>query len=173
MVLLCIGGYSGYRQGLFIGILSILAFFIGIVVAFRFMHWGAEMLSERVQSLSFMLPFVSFVIIFLVVTITIRILAYILKKVLYLTLLGAFDSFAGAILGMVKWAIMISLLFWVAHAFEFQLPDQFTDGSVIFPLILPLAPTLVALLDDYTPIIETTIATIRDMVNTSAGDTAN
>ncbi len=137
------------------------------------MHWGAEMLSERVQSLSFMLPFVSFVIIFLVVTVSIRILAYILKRVLYLTLLGAFDSFAGALLGMVKWAIMISLLFWVAHAFEFHLPEQMTKGSVLFPIILPVAPTLVSLLDNYTPIIETTIATIRDMVNSSSGDTTN
>ncbi len=137
------------------------------------MYWGAEILSDKVQSLSFMLPFVSFVIIFLLVTITIRILAFLLKKALYLTLLGAFDSFAGAILGLVKWAIMISLLFWVAHSFEFKLPEQFTDGSVVFPFILPLAPKLVAALNNYTPIIETTIATIREMVNNTAGDTAN
>ena len=102
LVLLVIGAYSGYKQGLFIGILSIVAFFIAIVLAFRFMHWGAEILAERVESLTFALPFVSFIIIFFAVTITIRILAYMVKKALDFTILGTLDSFGGAVLGLAK-----------------------------------------------------------------------
>src|SRR5680860_153490 len=131
MILLAIGAYSGYKQGLFIGILSIVAFFNGIIFAFRFMHWGADMLAERVESLSFMLPFISFIIIFLVVTIVIRILAYLVKKALDLTILGTFDNFAGAVLGLFKWAVMISLLFWVGKMFEYKLPESLVKNSVI------------------------------------------
>ncbi|MEX2569149.1 MAG: CvpA family protein [Cyclobacteriaceae bacterium] len=173
LILLGIGGFSGYRQGLFIGLLSIVAFFIGIILAFRFMHWGAELLSEKVESLTFMLPFIAFILIFLVVTITIRILAFLVKKALDLTILGTFDSFAGGILGIFKWVIMISLLIWVGQSFEFNIPEEFLANSVIYPLIVPVAPTLVSVLDNYTPIIDATIATIKELVNNTAGDSTD
>ncbi|SHN19521.1 membrane protein required for colicin V production [Cyclobacterium lianum] len=171
--MLAVGAFSGYRQGLFIGLLSILAFFIGIILAFRFMHWGAEILAERVESLTFMLPFAAFILIFLAVTISIRILAFMVKKALDLTILGTFDSFAGGILGIAKWSIMISLLIWVAHSFEFDVPEEMQQGSVIYPLVVPVAPTLVGLLDDYTPVIDAAIATIRELVNTAGSDPSN
>ena len=130
--MLAVGAFSGYRQGLFIGILSILAFFVGIILAFRFMNWGAELLTDKVESLTFMLPFVAFVLIFLAVTISIRILA-----------------------------------------FEFQVPSEMKKDAVIYPVIVPVAPTMVAVLDDYTPIIDTAIATIKELVNSSSSDIVN
>lgn len=171
--MLGVGAYSGYKQGLFIGLLSIVAFFFGIIMAFRFMHWGAEVLAERVESLTFMLPFVSFLIIFFVVTATIRILAYLVKKALNLTILGTFDSFAGMVLGLFKWSLMISLLFWVAHAFDFHLPEKMTENSVLYPSLLPIAPTLVSVLDQYTPVIENTITAIKELVNSDTVDSVN
>ncbi|MBD3630378.1 CvpA family protein [Cyclobacterium sp.] len=171
--MLAVGAFSGYKQGLFIGLLSILAFFIGIILAFRFMHWGAEILADRVESLTFMLPFVAFILIFLAVTITIRILAYLVKKALNLTILGTFDSFAGSILGIAKWAIMISLLIWVAHSFEFDVPEEMQEGAVVYPLVVPVAPTLVSLLDDYTPVIDAAIATVKELVNDAGSDPSN
>jgi membrane protein required for colicin V production len=161
---LAIGAYSGYKQGLFIGILSIAAFFIGIILAFRFMHWGAEMLAEKVESLTFMLPFISFILIFLVVTIGIRILAFMVKKALDLTILGTFDNFGGAVLGLFKWTIMISLLFWVGKTFEYNLPENMVENSVIYPLVIPIAPAFVSMLDAYTPIIDQSIAAVKELV---------
>src|SRR5690606_10885216 len=121
LILLAFGAFSGYKQGLFIGLLSIIAFFIGIILAFKFMHWGADMLAERVESLTFMLPFISFIIIFLIVTITIRVLAFMVKKALDLTILGTFDNFAGAVLGLFKWVVMITVFLWVARSFEYKI----------------------------------------------------
>lgn len=167
LILLALGAYSGYRQGLFIGLLSIVAFFIGIVLAFKFMHWGADMLAERVESLTFMLPFISFIIIFLIVTVVIRILAFMVKKALDLTILGTFDNFAGAVLGLFKSAIMISLLFWVATSFEYKVPEKWVENSVIYPTIAPIAPAMIALLDNYTPIIDQSIQAIKELVQTA------
>ncbi|EON77277.1 hypothetical protein ADIS_2145 [Lunatimonas lonarensis] len=171
--MLGIGAYSGYKKGLFIGILTIIAFFFGLIVAFRFMHWGAALLSEHVESLTFMLPFISFLLIFFVVTALIRLLAYVVKQGLNLTILGTFDSFAGLVLGVLKWAMMISLLLWVANAFDFKAPDSFREGAVIYPMITPIAPTVVDMLDRYTPIIETTMAAVQELVNSGAGDPTN
>ena len=167
LALLGLGAYSGYKQGLFIGILSIVAFFIAIVLAFRFMHWGAEILAEKVESLTFALPFVSFIIIFFAVTITIRILAYLVKQALHFTILGTLDSFGGAVLGLAKWGIMMSLLFWVGSSFEYKLPDHVVKDSVIYPVVKPIAPALVSILDAYTPVVDQSIAAIKELVKSN------
>lgn len=165
LVLLAIGAFSGYKQGLFVGVLSIIAFFVGIVFAFKFMHWGADLLADKVESLSFMLPFISFILIFLAVTVAIRILAFLVKQALNLTILGTFDSFAGAVLGLFKWAVMISLILWVGNSFEYTLPESLVENSVLYPVIIPIAPTMVSFLDDYTPIIDQSISAVRELVN--------
>jgi len=125
------------------------------------------MLADRVESLTFMLPFISFIIIFLIVTIGIRILAFLVKKALDLTILGTFDNFAGAVLGLFKWAIMISLLIWVATSFEYKVPESWLENSVVYPAITPIAPAMVSLLDDYTPIIDQSIKAIKELVKTA------
>jgi len=165
LILLAVGTFSGYRKGLFIGMLSIVAFFIAIIFSFRFMHWGAEILSRNVESLTFMLPFVAFIIIFLVVTVSLRIIAFAIKKTMDLTILGTFDNFGGAVLGLFKWAFMISLLLWVAHSFEFNVPLEVTEDSVIYPVITPIAPAAVAFLDSYTPVIDHSVNSIRKLVD--------
>ncbi|KEO73413.1 CvpA family protein [Anditalea andensis] len=173
LILLAIGTFSGYRKGLFIGLLSIVAFFIAIIFSFRFMHWGAEVLSRNVESLTFMLPFVAFIIIFLIVTVSLRLIAFAIKKAMDLTILGAFDNFAGAILGLFKWAFMISLLLWVAHSFDFNVPKEVTEDSVVYPVITPLAPSAVAFLDSYTPIIDQSVNSIRKLVDIGPSVTAD
>lgn len=167
LVLLAIGAYSGYKQGLFIGILSVVAFVVGLVCAFRLMHWGADILVQKVESLTFMLPFISFLIIFLIVTITIRILAYLVKKTLDLTVFGTFDNFAGAVLGVVKWAFMISLLIWVAGSFEMAMPQEMIRESSLYPYIQPLAPFVIGIMDSITPVIKEAVEAIHQLVDLS------
>jgi membrane protein required for colicin V production len=65
LVFLALGAYSGYKQGLFISILSIFAFVIALILAFHFMDWGAQILAEKVTELTFGLPFMAFILIFL------------------------------------------------------------------------------------------------------------
>ncbi|WP_215224281.1 CvpA family protein [Echinicola shivajiensis] len=173
LILLGIGAYSGYKRGLFIGILSIVAFIIGIVFAFKFMHWGAEILAEKVESLTFMLPFVSFLIIFLIVTLTIRLLAYLVKQTLDLTLLGTFDNFAGAILGILKWAFMISLLIWAANSFGIEFPEEDLEESRLYNMLEPFAPFIINIIGSITPVIKDAVDRINELVNMSQDAIAN
>ncbi len=172
LILLAIGAYSGYKQGLFIGVLSVVAFIVALVLAFKFMHWGAAILAERVESLTFMLPFVSFLIIFLMVVLVIRLFAYLVKKTLDLTIFGTFDNFAGAVLGLLKWAFMVSLLFWVARSFEIVIPEDKMQESSLYPIIQPIAPVMIDLLETFTPAIRDAMEGIQDLIDLSEGDNA-
>ena len=96
LAFLAIGAYSGYREGLFLSLLSIVAFFVAMLMAFQLMDWGAMYLAKHVDNLTFMLPFVAFLMIFLGVLISLRVLAFLVKKSLDITLLGTIDNVAGA-----------------------------------------------------------------------------
>ena len=173
IVFLAMGAYSGYKQGLFISILSIVAFVIAVILAFHLMDWGAGILAERVDQLTFFLPFVAFLMIFLGVILIIRGLAYLVKKTLDFTILGSVDSIAGGILGIFKTAFILSLLLWIANSFEFFVSQEWISDSQSYDFIQPIAPFVITYLDQFTPIIKDTIAGIQELVKIAADGTVD
>jgi membrane protein required for colicin V production len=167
LVFLALGAYSGYKQGLFISILSIVAFVLGLILAFHFMDWGAQILAEKVTELTFGLPFMAFILIFLGVILIIRGLAFLVKKTLDFTILGSVDSLAGGILGVVKTAFILSFFLWIANSFEFKVSEDWVKDSKSYAYIEPMAPIIVRFLDDYTPVISRAVSTIQELVKTT------
>lgn len=166
-VFLILGAYSGYREGLFISIISTVAFVVALIMAFHLMDWGAEMLAKNVTELTFALPFVAFIIIFMGVILIIRGLAFLVKKTLDFTILGSMDSLAGGLLGVLKAAFVISFFIWVAASFEFNLNEDWLADSKTYSFIQPIAPVVIKGLDNYLPIFSEVISTIQQMVKTS------
>ena len=152
---------------MFIGVISIVAFFVAIILAFHLMDWGAEILASRIENLTFMLPFVSFLIIFLIVIIGIRSLAFLVKKTMDLTILGSMDNVAGSVLGILKTGFLLSLLLWVANSFEFEVSQTMITESSMYPYLQPIAPFMINLVDAYTPIINQAVESIQTLVNTA------
>lgn len=173
LAILAIGAYSGYQRGLFVGIISIVAFFVAIILAFHLMDWGTEILAAKVENLTFMLPFVAFLIIFLAVILSIRGLAFVVKKTLDLTILGSLDSVGGSILGLLKTGFTLSLILWVANSFEFKLSEPWVKESVFYAYIQPVAPVAINFVDGYTPIVKQTIASIQELVNAASNALVN
>lgn len=164
LVFLVSGAFSGYRQGLFVSILSIVAFFVGVILAFQFMDWGARFLASQMDELTFFLPFLAFLLIFMIVVMTIRSLAFLVKKTIDFTLMGPVDNLAGAILGLVKSAFGISVIIWIAQSFEFAFALEWADGSFFYPYIQPIAPILLQILDAYFPVAKDAVETVRELV---------
>lgn len=133
------------------------------------MGWGATILAERVDNLTFMLPFIAFIMIFLGVILIIRGLGFLIKKTIDLTLLGSFDSLAGAILGVIKSAFAISLFIWVTVSFEFSFLQEWKSKSIVYGYVEPIAPVFIRWVDQYVPFIQETITLIQELV-TAATD---
>ena len=66
IVILLYGAYRGYIKGLFIEIIGVIAFIVAIVVGFKFLGYGMNLLAPTIgESLSIrFLPYLSFSIIF-------------------------------------------------------------------------------------------------------------
>jgi len=168
VVVLAIGVYEGFKEGLFIGILSIVAFVFALILAFHLMNWGAEFLSKRVDEMTFMLPFVAFMLIFFGVILTIQGLAFLVKKTLDFTILGPVDNIAGGILGLFKTIFILSLFIWIADSFDYSLPKDWIQDSKTHSYVEPIAPVVIEALDDHIPVIKNTISSFQEIVKKTA-----
>jgi len=140
------GAVFGYKKGLLIEIIGIAAFITAIVMGFKFLGLGMELL-EPYTSAQFIrraLPILGFTIIFFPTLYLINQFGYWLRRSLKLTLLGAIDSLAGAVVGIFTWTFGISVLLWLLNSTGIKLPEHRIDGTYLYPIVLPIAPQIVA-----------------------------
>lgn len=132
----------GFRKGLLLEIVTFLALVIGIISAFKLLNSGIELIRNTWGWDSILIPYLAFILIFIVVFFLIHLLGKALKKILDFTLLGSADNFAGAVLGIVKMAFGISLLLWLTRAASIELPPQVTADSVLLTPLIEFAPRI-------------------------------
>lgn len=155
VLLLLLGAYKGYSKGMLLEIIGILAFFIALVVGFKLLNWAMNLLNDQIQISDSLLPYVAFLLLFAAIVIGLNLLGKALKKVLDMTFFGTFDSLAGAIVGLFKWALAISALIWILNSLAIELPAESLIGSRIYPLLQPFAPIVFNALGDVLPTAET------------------
>lgn len=140
LALLIWGAYKGYKKGLILEIVGILAFGLGILLALKLLQWGKDFLQQYFDLEESLLPYISFFVLFALIVIGVNLLGSSLKKVLHLTFLGTVDSILGAALGVFKWALGISIIFWALKAIEVDEPGGTLASSYFFNLLHTLAP---------------------------------
>lgn len=65
-----------------------------------------------------------------------------LKGAIDLTLFGSVDNLAGALAGILKWAFILSIVFWVFESVGFDLVEKHVDNTLLFPYIVGIGPTV-------------------------------
>jgi membrane protein required for colicin V production len=150
-VIILFGGYTGYKKGLVVEILTFFAFIIAIISAFKLTHLVVLLLSKNTEGPNRTLPYIAFLLIFILVFIGIYLLSKFLKKILNYSPLGMFDNWAGAILGCCKMAFGISLFLWLTYNAKIQFPKDLISDCVIYPTLIPFAPNVVRFVSHVIP----------------------
>lgn len=164
LVPLIFGGVSGFRKGLLLEVVGILAFVLAIIGGFKLMEFGMTLLADYFEDFGNLLPFISFILIFLAIILLVNMLGKAVKKVIDMTLLGGVDKFAGAVVGMAKWAIGLSIVLWLTQNFGIELPGQ-DEELVIYPYLTELAPNIIESLSVVMPFAEEMIQSIRELIS--------
>jgi len=146
--------FKGYRKGFILEIISIAALFIGVLGALKLLDFGKEFIAQRLQIDGDILPYLSFLLLFILIVVLLNLLGRAVKKLVDMTLLGNLDDIAGCILGVIKWGLILSFIIWAANIIHLQLPEKWTEGSIIYPYISMLAPGLFTLLSSIFPYIK-------------------
>lgn len=140
-VLLGIGAIKGYRQGLILEIFSILAFFVGLFLALELTLPVAQKILGS-SSYFEVGAVVIFIALFVLLSLLIKAGAKAIKSVIDFTLLGTLDNIAGALAGVLKWAFLVSVVFWVFDSVGFGFVDRFANDGYILPYIVGIGPAV-------------------------------
>ncbi len=154
LIPLFFGAYLGFKKGLLLEIVSLVAFFLAIIGAFKLVSWGEEFLRPYLPNWEQALPIVSFILLFVAILIIVNMIGKITKKVLDMTLLGGLDNFAGAVLGLLKWTFGVSLVLWFAQSMNIGVTAESAEGTYIYPIVASTAPFVVESFSQYLPFIQ-------------------
>jgi len=146
--------FKGYRKGFILEVISIAALFIGVMGALKLLDFGKEFIAERLKIDGDILPYLSFLLLFIIIVVLLNLLGRAMKKLVDMTLLGNLDDIAGCLLGVIKWSLILSLIIWAAAIIHLQLPEKWTEGSLLYPYVAMLAPGLFNVLSAAFPYIK-------------------
>ncbi len=162
-IILLIGAYSGYKKGLILELIAIVAFVLAILGGFKLLHIGMEYVSRVYDGLGNFLPFVAFMVLFILILIVVNMIGKILKKAIDWTPFGVVDNLAGALIGVAKWALAVSILLWVMSGLSINLPDSFTDNSKILPVVEKFSSQVSSFISTIFPSFESFIKTLEEL----------
>ncbi len=163
--LLAFGAFKGYRKGFLLEVVAILSFILAIIGGFKLLHWGMSILSDRFEINGELLPYIAFLLIFIVIVLAVNFLGKVLKRIVDMTLLGSLDNVAGACLAILKWGFGISIILWLSNSFGISPSDDWTEDSLLFPYLLTLAPRLVDLVSGVLPFATDLFDTIQELLS--------
>lgn len=151
-IILIVGAIAGYRKGFLSELFTLLGIILGVLSGFKLMGAAMLMLDEHYDINERVLPYVAFGVVFLIVVIGITLLGNFFKAALEKTMLGSVDKLAGAVLGILKTAFMLSVLIWVTGSLNITLPERFTNNAWLYPTVSHFAPAVTSLIGEIFPV---------------------
>jgi membrane protein required for colicin V production len=147
-IILLLFAIGGYKQGLIIGLATLVGLFLGIWAAIHFSGYAAHILRDVVHLHTSHLGMVSLVFTFVAVIILVFVLGKILESVIKIIALGFLNRLAGALFGILKGCVVLSALLYFLISMDIgdrllsiqqrEKSKLYKPIAFIFPAILPV-----------------------------------
>ena len=134
--------FKGLSKGFVVGIFSLLAFIIGLAAALKLSAAVANYLSKDVTSTTKWLPFISFLLVFIVVILLVSLGARLIKKTIDLAMLGWLDRLGGMVLFIIVYTIIFSVILFFAEKILVLKPNVI-ESSVVYKYVSPWGPKVI------------------------------
>ncbi len=153
LIPIVMGAFTGYKRGLLVEVIGLLAFVLAIIFGFRFLGIGMDLIGELtgINASGTLMPYLSFLLIFFPTIFFVNKLGWAFRKALRLTFLGVMDGIAGAALGALLWFFGLSVLIWIGSAVGIGIPEKYILESEIYPFLENFAPDLISKLRGILP----------------------
>ena len=144
LVAIAVCTFLGFRTGLIGAVLSLAGLIVGIILAGRYYIVFSEQLSFISQAS--IAKIVAFIIILVAVLIIARVLAWLLKRIISVLMLGWVNRIGGAVFGLVLGALFCAALLatWIKYM---GIVDTIVDSRLAIVLLDQL-PMVLALLPE-------------------------
>lgn len=153
IVLLAAGAYKGYKDGFLMELFALLGVILGILGGFKLMGWAMLWLADEFNVDEKVLPYIAFGVVFLAIVITMTLLGRMIKLSVDKSFLGRVDEIAGALLGIVKTAFLLSVALWILESLNIKIIERFSNNkSWLYPWIAGFAPKISHWIGSFIPI---------------------
>jgi membrane protein required for colicin V production len=149
-ILLLIAAFKGLRKGLIVAIFSFLAFVIGLAAALKLSTAMADYIGQNVDVSQRWLPFLAFIIVFLIVVLLIRLGAKLLEGAVKMVMLGWLNRIGGMIFYILIYFFIYSILLFYATQLNLIKPETI-KASVTYDYIAPFGPKVMDVLGAVIP----------------------
>ncbi|MDF9800934.1 membrane protein required for colicin V production [Catalinimonas alkaloidigena] len=161
LVILLAGAYRGFQKGLLREVVGIFALVAGVIGAIQWLPEGMDFLSRTLNTQTELLPVFAFFLIFITIVLAISLAGRLVKLIIDLTPIGFVDGIGGALLGMLKWALGISIILWVMDNARVELPID--DESMLYVNVKQVAPYIFQHLGEWSPMVAEVIDSIQQI----------
>ncbi len=141
-VFLVLAIFRGYRQGLIVGLFSLVAVIIGLAAAMKLSVVVASWIGKEVNVAEEWLPLVSFIVVFIVVVLLIRLGAKAIESTVEVVMLGWLNKLAGMLLYAVIFTLIFSVLLFYAEQMKLLQPATISS-SVTYEYVQPWGPKVI------------------------------
>jgi membrane protein required for colicin V production len=138
-ILIILAIFKGYSKGFIVALFSIFALLAGIAAAMKLSAAMAVYLGKNVNIGKHWMPVVSFLVVFIVVVVLVRLGAKLVEKTVDLVLLGWLNRIAGILMYVLLYTIVLSVLLFYASQVHIVGQDTLR-ASVTWPYIQPFGP---------------------------------
>ena len=136
-----IGAVKGYRRGLVLEVVSLLAFALAVVGGLSLLSAAVPLVRQYVGDAFGMLPLLSFALVFVAIMWGVHLLGGLLKTAVHLTPLGVLDNLLGGAAGVLKWILGLSLLLHGTRLAGLHLLSPgLVAGSQVLPIVQQATP---------------------------------
>ncbi|UOQ54532.1 CvpA family protein [Hymenobacter cellulosivorans] len=162
LIPLGVGAVKGFRRGLVLETASLLAFVLGIIGGLALLNDAVPLVRNYVGEAFGMLPIVSFLLVFVLITWGVHMAGGLVKTAVHLTPLGMLDNLLGGAAGALKWVLGISLLL---HGIGFAglkliSPTVVADSQVL-PVVQQATPFALEIVGFVLPFATTLLEQLR------------
>jgi membrane protein required for colicin V production len=159
---LAVGTVKGYRRGLVLEAVSLLAFVLGVVGGLMLLSAAVPVVRSYLGELFGLLPLVSFLLVLVGTMWGVHLLGGLVKTAVHLTPLGVLDHLLGGAAGALKWLLGLSLLLHgTALAGVHLLAPSLTAGSVVLPWVQKATPLALQLTGYALPFAHSLLARLK------------
>ena len=145
------GAYRGFKRGLIFEIFMIVGLVLGLYIAFKFSGLINGWVGKITSADSAVIPYLSIIIVFAAILLIMVFLAKFLENILSTGSLNIFNKVAGAVFGLTKFALIVSVVLWLLKSLEphWNFINQNTKKeSLLYEPVLKTATFLTPALQD-------------------------
>lgn len=145
LALLLLGLIGGFRKGFFVEVASLVALIAGVYGAIHFSNFAGDFLMDKVDWNEKTVNIIAFAITFIVIVLVIALAGKALTKLADFAALGVLNKLLGALFGLLKMAVILSVILIIFDSFNTKLPfadEEDLEDSTFYEPIRSLVPTI-------------------------------